>query len=59
VLAEVLHPLLLERAVVLGRLDEVEEALDRALEALLERGVREPPVAPNASCAWASENMSG
>ena len=33
-LAEELDPLLLERGVVLGRLDQVEEAVDRALEPL-------------------------
>src|SRR5687768_11189160 len=43
-LAQELHPLLLQRAVVLRRLDQVEEALDRALEPLLQGRVRQPPV---------------
>jgi hypothetical protein len=58
-LAEVFHPQLLERAVVLGRLHQVEEALDGAVEPLLKDGRGDPAGGSKAWCACARENRSG
>src|SRR3569833_211060 len=43
-LAEELDPLFLEPRIVLGRLDQIEEATDRVVEALLQQIVLQPSV---------------